>query len=850
MDVVRLLLALLIPWAGGYCWLAALERHFNRHPAHPARHLGYGLFLGLMGLYGLLAAQSALFDAITFWPTLAALALLTAAGAAALTRARPPRIPAARPAPPSQVSRCLFWVLISWLALHLALIAIEILWRPVFPWDAWQTWMYRARIWFESGAFQALDSPEMWARGQSTATFNAAGYGYPGFVSALAAWAATALGRWSETLVNVPTLFCGIALALAMYGHVREAEFPRWAGILASYLLISIPLVNTHLALAGQADIWLAGYAGIGFVSLLWGLARNDPWPLFVGFFFIGLGVLVKQEGLVWLLAAAATLLVTAHPRTTLLGVVLVSVLGAAAWLAGQYLPGLPLLGKIGIHDGQLYLPLIGSHAVEYFDVSGAYFTNFIKSSTWHLLWPILLLVLVVQPVLSGSDTRRANLAFLAVFVLTQLMIFALSEKGRWAEDWTAINRLPLQLSPALVFVIFLTAKELAGIPCAPKSRWRVLLAPALGLLVTLGGLAAFYYQATPGAQTAPATHELPPLRFAVGGGRSGNQQGSISRYDNGLGVLSSGRIYLDAGKYSILHVKTSGDNPGGRRLFWRRADDAENVHSLPLGPSGKRLINLGSTPQWRGTITEAGLLFHEGNGQAVEFSSMRLTTGSLTETLQLALQDWRTPSRWSQRSVNFVPAGTDSTPLSLPEVMALWLLATTCIAVLLHRWIPAPYLAVTACGLTGWFVLDLSWTANLSHQAAETVRYYRAHEADHLDIANDLALLEFSREVKQAIGTAKHPVLVTSTAAEQAFVTLRVKHHLLPTPAYATRDNTLESMPNLATELIVVLRKQQLAPGESPASSQEIARRVSRHMGRPFNVALEEEVGVLLIAR
>ena len=72
-------------------------------------------------------------------------------------------------------------------------------------------------------------------RGEFSAPYNVSGNAYPTFSSVIALWAALALEEWNEPFVNVPVLFCGVALALAMYGQARECGLPRWAAVFGAY---------------------------------------------------------------------------------------------------------------------------------------------------------------------------------------------------------------------------------------------------------------------------------------------------------------------------------------------------------------------------------------------------------------------------------------------------------------------------------------------------------------------------------------------------------------------------------------------------------------------------------------
>ena len=176
MDYLRLSLALLLPWLAGYLWLAALEFRFNSGTPNTPRQIGYGLFIGYALLQGVVLAGNALTGAVAFWPLLAVVMLVTVAGAVpfAVSRRRAgPGAPASTPAlVPRSVARALFWLAVIWSGLHLLLVATEILHRPVFPWDAWLNWIYRAKAWFYSAQIAPMDNPGEWLRGTGSALYN------------------------------------------------------------------------------------------------------------------------------------------------------------------------------------------------------------------------------------------------------------------------------------------------------------------------------------------------------------------------------------------------------------------------------------------------------------------------------------------------------------------------------------------------------------------------------------------------------------------------------------------------------------------------------------------------------
>ena len=737
MDILKLMLSLLLPWMGAYFWLAAIESRLNPQPAQKLRQLGYAFLLGMAGVNGLLLAQSWLLGYISFGLPIGIIALVSLAGGVAFIKSR--RL-AFQPhnGRPSTFYAVLFWLFAGWAAVHLALVAIEVLHRPVFPWDAWQTWMYRSKAWFYLGNVVPLDSAVAWEQGKATATYNTFGAAYPKFVSVIALWAATALGQWHEQLINLPTLFCGVAIALAFYGYCREAELPRWSSALGVYLLVSIPLIGSHLALAGQADIWQTSFTGLGFVALLWGIVRGASWHKALGLMLIVLGIAVKNEGMVWFMVALALLAVTTRPRLSKIITLALVTIASLAWVSGIHYLDLPVVGGLGINNDRIYVPMIGSYRLMEFSLSDAYWANFYESSTWHLLWSMAVVCTLGLFAMPRGHLRHAVASLFLLLVATQLAIFSFTDQGLWAKDWTAINRLPMHIVPALIFGLLLSARELSSYREANKSNKRTWAVPAVGLVLAVL-IAGFYL-----ASQYPATNghsrdfDARQLAIVVGGGQIIGNAGVVTRFDDGIAVLSSGGVHINTGQAKILKLDTGGKNRLERRFFWRNGPGEEDLHSIDTGAPGKKIINLDVSPNWTGTATEVGLLLYEDEHRKVEVRSLEIRTRTLQDMIALTWQDWTTMAHWSQKSVHYVPAGGESAPIKLPLLMTGWLLITTLLVGLMWRVIPSPIASVVICAVSAWVVLDLRWSHNLIENAADTRNYYSTHRNAHLNIAQD----------------------------------------------------------------------------------------------------------------
>ena len=74
----------------------------------------------------------------------------------------------------------------------------------------------------------------------------------------LQTWVNVALGQWHDSLMNLPWLLIWISLGLIFYAQARSAAIGPAISIAATYMVLSLPYLNVHVALAGYADLLLA----------------------------------------------------------------------------------------------------------------------------------------------------------------------------------------------------------------------------------------------------------------------------------------------------------------------------------------------------------------------------------------------------------------------------------------------------------------------------------------------------------------------------------------------------------------------------------------------------------------
>ena len=152
MEGWRVGLALGLPWLAGALWLRVLWRD-STAGAWPLA-LGYGYILGLLATTLLLRAQTAFGLPLNFVGPMVILAVLALAGGGLVWRRT--SLPNLHPLHEQENSdagerrrQILFALLLIGLSVRLAGLALEVWWRPLYPWDAWTTWTVRPRGWSE-----------------------------------------------------------------------------------------------------------------------------------------------------------------------------------------------------------------------------------------------------------------------------------------------------------------------------------------------------------------------------------------------------------------------------------------------------------------------------------------------------------------------------------------------------------------------------------------------------------------------------------------------------------------------------------------------------------------------------
>lgn len=456
--IANIALSIMLPWLLGalLVWRILGSAHRNLPLI-----LGLGYFLGFFALTALMRAFDAANEPIAF-STLAT-ALLSFCVALLLFPHRPRLSLSFWPNfQLLEIRRWDIWIsglLLALIAFRYATLTEELMLRPLFAWDAFSNWTQRAQEWYlHNPTYQiSLDSvSKEWVYGQRKETFGA--YPHPYTISFISLWGMLASQSHELPIMNVFWLIVPIAIGLSAFGYLSLNGVSAIGGLIAVYLITSLPYMNVHSALAGYADIWMAGViSSIAFCIFLW-RSTNSLRYVFLGFLFLLFMLTIKRTGILFGAIIALAIVLSSTGRRGFL-VVTIGIVSMSVWLYFMSLTQASIqLPVIGVIKVDLPLVTIGGLDTLNFDFSRilpVLFTTAAVSLNWNILFMMLPLAIT-----AGLIFRRSTFSGLSgeelliplILYLGIIFIFAFSERYySWAADSTGINRILICGTPLLI---------------------------------------------------------------------------------------------------------------------------------------------------------------------------------------------------------------------------------------------------------------------------------------------------------------------------------------------------------------------------------------------------------------
>jgi hypothetical protein len=444
-------------------------------PSERAAALGYGALFGLL-LTAAATALSARTATAQAWRHAAPwlVLMLMIALVYAWRRRRLVTIRAVEPPEPTRPwQRTLLVFLCGTLAMRGVLAAREIWLRPLYPWDAWSAWAVKSKVWYSLGHHVDYAASSAWAEGTSQNLYTAFAWFYPDALAWLDVWFASATGGWVEPLINLPWLIVWMSLLVGHYGQWRMLGLCRVRALFFIYALGSLPLLTVHAALAGYADLWIAAALGFGVLSWMRWLQQRERAQLVLALLCAVTLPFIKIEGWVWMCGLLAAIGFGALPAPWRIRAVLAAAAMGLLLSLGVVRFAFTKLGWIDAH-GALLDPRVGAfalllnlhwHGVAALGVLDALYAH----PNWHLLWWLLPgIVAWRRRELVARQALWLPALFLLACVAAIVFLFTCTEAADWAQSFTAINRLVLQLTPAIISLSAMLLRD-ARLPERPS---------------------------------------------------------------------------------------------------------------------------------------------------------------------------------------------------------------------------------------------------------------------------------------------------------------------------------------------------------------------------------------------
>jgi hypothetical protein len=438
IDALRLTLGWALVWAFGILSILATTRPSAlMRPGERAWIAGCGFFVGafLLTLWmrGLsLAGIRFSLASIGLPVAVATIALGALARKRWLTRTAP-RVPMTRG------QRMLVIALAAWLAFRFAVLLLDVVWMPLYPWDAWIQWATKSRVWYELGRIVPFGRSEAWFAANGAMWFDASP-NYPATVPLWQVWSSVALARFDDALMNVPWWLTAVAFAVAVFGALRGGGFDVVGAWIGTWLVSSLPLANVHVALAGYADLPMATYFALAALALWrWSSRRTLEDAILTAVLAVACTT-IKTPGIVWALCLVPGVVLATMPRhgPRIIAFGLFAALMTLAVLAQTS----PVILGYRLH-------------LNFAPAWQALADSLFLLGNWHLLWYAAIVVAIA----AWRDVRSPALAPLAVVLAAGLIFllvaFSFTNARNWVTEQTTVNRAVLHIAPlVLVFTL------------------------------------------------------------------------------------------------------------------------------------------------------------------------------------------------------------------------------------------------------------------------------------------------------------------------------------------------------------------------------------------------------------
>ena len=674
------------------------------------------------------------------------------------------------------------WLLLL-VAVHFIFSAANNLNHSIFPWDAFTTWMYRAKAWVLMDAISPLTYSGEWLANGGSENLAIYANRYPTSLSILAAFPASLGGGWNANVASLPWSFALLAATFTSFGTSRLAGHSRVVSLLSAYFLSSLALLTAHASLAGYGDLWIALSSGAGLTLLLTWRVAGSPTALWLGLSLLVVGTQFKTEGWLWLGLGLAFIVLEYTLLVLRWQWLLLYLIATALLFISLDLTTVSLgpLGQWGMSDTRVYAGVIGDYALRPYNPAINYWRSFTQSPNFHLLAVGFMGALAVLT-LSSRQKARPFWILLGLIAISQIIIFGLSDHSRFAESGTAINRLVLHFLPVFIFTIghALAQLETAQSAISTKQFFAGLALAVIAFMMSIQVMLS-----------TDTTDMLPPIfldskdvMVVLGSTEkvtvNGDSAITFSSSDTGFGVLKAPNGIAVDQLPSLVKIDATVTAPSTAFFYWINRQSAPNIHRIPLNIGTSHLLDLKTQSAWGAdSISEYGIIVAEDGFDTTLIRRIDLVSNLSWQDIPALLTNWTAPITPTQVTLNDLQQSTVraiglSTLLNVSAAILLSLLLFA--QVLKQRSFNTLAQQPILIGLLAlWITSDIAWLMQTRAWPQLTTTENKAWLAE-----SGAHLIEPARLARSYLERDK-PVLIIPANATASFEAQKLPYMLLP---------------------------------------------------------------------
>lgn len=343
-----------------------------------------------------------------------------------------------------------------WLLLAL-LFGVFYLWiyaekLPLMTWDSWIGWELKARQWVAHGWSIQLADYAQWPQ-QQEAVFNVTA-AYPDGLSLLY-YLAHLSGFEFRSMMTVVYLFSYLILLWSVCLRLLQNSANLLLLLTALLIFFSLPLLNNHLLLQGYADVWLAMLILMALLLLSdWNQQHQAVDAVACCIVLLGLP-LFKLEGGIWLLLLLLAQLLN-HLLIRRHRLYLFAVFALFMWLWFAIDHWSYSFAARAVVISQHYLQFGSWFSVNLMpqNIGSEFLHGLLLQNNWGALYFSLPFVMLSWLIVKYPKQQQVSQTFFILAFVSLLLLFSFTKAAAWATDFTAMNRIILQLTPCYVYLL------------------------------------------------------------------------------------------------------------------------------------------------------------------------------------------------------------------------------------------------------------------------------------------------------------------------------------------------------------------------------------------------------------